>query len=121
VVTRRKTKKMGRPPIKILAKDLKLVERMAGIGLGERQIAYCIGMVPNTFDAIKKRDPKVFEAIEKGRSDGAKVVASKLMGLCEKGNLGAIVWWEKTRAGRREVVAHEGGAKPVEFTLKFGS
>lgn len=42
------------------------------------------------------------EEIETGKFEVEIVIGSSLVQQAKKGNLGAIVWWDKTRGGRRE-------------------
>lgn len=98
-------RKPGRPPFEVNAKRLAAIGKLAGLGLSEREIAYCIGCAPNTFGALKTRDPRVSASLEKGMATANEKVSSTLYRLALKGNLGAIVWYEKTRCGRHETRA----------------
>lgn len=42
------------------------------------------------------------EQLDVGMDEANAKVAGKLFNLCMEGNLGAIVWWEKTRRGFKE-------------------
>jgi hypothetical protein len=115
---------MGQPKKTLSATQIAEVERLAGLGLNERKIAYVMGMAPNTFTRTKREQVRVSEAIEKGRAAAEDKVASKLFDKALTGDLGAIVWWEKTRADRRETVKQEiSGADgtPLAFTLSLDS
>ncbi len=79
--------------------DLKRVEMLAGRGLTQAEIATSLGISERTL-AYRKRDFADFAAaIKKGKADAAEVVANSLFTLCKKGNLGALIWYEKTRRG----------------------
>lgn len=88
----------GRKP-KVI--DMKLMEELAAEGLTEEQIAQSIGVSPDTL-AERKKNPEFLEVLHRGKAAACRVVSNKLMGLCKEGNLGAIIWWEKTRAGVSE-------------------
>lgn len=112
----------GQPKVELEAGDLKLLERLAGLGLSERNMATAIGVSDATWEALKKRDPRLSGALEKGRAEAARQVANRLFQLCMRGNLGALIWWEKTRSGRHEMgtqVADD--ARPFTFTLDIAS
>lgn len=86
----------GRPPIAI---DLAAVERLAGDGLTQEEIALALGISDDTLQR-RKRDTAAFaDAIKRGKANAAAEVANMLMTLVRKGDLGAIVWYEKTRRG----------------------
>lgn len=58
-------------------------------------------------------------ALEKGRAEAERQVANRLFQLCMKGNLGALIWWEKTRSGRHETRAEVFGAdNPAALTIE---
>jgi hypothetical protein len=51
----------------------------------------------------RKRDAAaVAEAIERGKAKSHATVANALFELCKERNLGAIVWFEKSRCGMSE-------------------
>lgn len=75
---------------------------LVGYGLTQEQVAHCMNIAPNTLAAMKERDQRVFAALEKGLAVAASFVGQALFTKAKQGDVGAIVWWEKTRAGRRE-------------------
>lgn len=103
---------MGRKKIEI---DLEEVEKLAGYGLDHDDIALSLGISISTFKR-RKSDNELFElAIKRGKAKAKRTVTSKLMEKIEAGDLGAIIWYEKTRLGFSEKVvnAHEGGIKVI--------
>jgi hypothetical protein len=101
----------GRKPIPI---DLAEVERLAGLGLSEAQICSCIGISTDTLLNRKRQSAVFSEALKRGRDRTLAQVSNWLYELCAEKNLGAIVWFEKTRAGFTERVTLEGNeAKPI--------
>jgi hypothetical protein len=85
----------GRKPIEI---DLAKVERLAGLGLSERQICDSLGISEATLGRRKHFDD--FEgALKKGKARAIANVANRLYELCKEGNTTAIIWFEKTRSG----------------------
>lgn len=117
---------MARPRKDISDDQLLEIERMAGYGLSEAQIAHCLGMAPNTFARNKRMHERVLEAIQKGKANAEKAVGGRLFDKALQGDLGAIVWWEKTRADRRETIKQEVKSEvtvvnPVEVRERIAS
>lgn len=95
---------MGRKKIEI---DLDKVAELAGRGLTQGEIAACLGVSLRTIEGRKAQVAEFAEAIERGKASAAREVSNKLFELCKRGNLGAIVWYEKTRRGLSDRVAME--------------
>ena len=86
---------MARPKIKI---DLAQVEDLAAKGLTQKQICQCVGISEDTLQR-RKRDSAVFAAsMERGKVRGRVEVANKLFEACIRGNVAAIIWYEKLAA-----------------------
>ncbi len=92
---------MPRPRKDITDAQLKEIETLAGYGLTNAQIANVLGMAPRTF-RDKKQETRVSAALLKGKAVAERQIGEALFTLAKGGNLGAIIWWEKTRAGRKE-------------------
>jgi hypothetical protein len=107
---------------KKLELDLQRVEQLAGLGLNYGEIASCLGVSRLTI-ARRRKDSEQFDtAIKNGQAKACSIVANKLFELVEQGNLGAIVWYEKTRCGRtdRSVTEMVGkNDKPIEVVVGF--
>ena len=115
---------MGRPKKTLSDADAEQIETMAGYGLSEAQIAHCLGMSPMTFRRNKRVVEAVSGAIERGKAKAQRTIGKRLFEKAEAGDLGSIVWWEKTRADRRETVKQEitgADGAPFTFTLKLDS
>jgi predicted DNA-binding protein (UPF0251 family) len=92
---------VGRPPVEI---DVAEVERLAGLGLTQEEIALSLGISERTL-RTRKKDSAVFaDAMKKGRTNAAKEVANALYQKAVGGDLGAIIWYEKTRRGLSDKV-----------------
>lgn len=101
----------GRKRIEI---DIDEVERLAGLGLSEAQICDCIGISNDTLTLRKRQYPEFTEALRRGKSRTISQVSNWLYELCAEKNLGALIWFEKTRAGFTEKVTLEGNQeKPI--------
>jgi hypothetical protein len=100
--------------------DLKQVEALAGVGLNEEQICHILGITTRTLLRRKKDNVEFVEALKRGRSRAAGIVSNKLFDMAREGNLGAIVWWEKTRRGFSDRVVQEiqgNGASPLQVQI----
>lgn len=87
---------MGRKQIQI---DYDKVRKLAGDGLTEDEIALSLGISTSTLTRRKSDSEHFGRAIKEGRAAAAGTVANALMELVKRKNLGAIVWYEKTRRG----------------------
>lgn len=105
---------MARPRIEI---DIAKVEEYAGQGLTQEEIALCLGISERTLRNHKQIDSVISDAIKRGRAVAAAAVSNKLFDMATGGDLGAIIWYEKTRRGLsdRQAIEHTGreGA-PIE-------
>ena len=79
--------------------DLAEVERLAGLGLSDKQIAEMLGIGRRSLYRRKAADEAFEQALKKGKSKAIAQVSNWLYELCREKNLGAIVWYEKTRSG----------------------
>lgn len=94
--------KRGPKPRILTEQELETAARIAGYGLTNRAVAHCLNIAPRTFDDMLSRFPEIGARLEKGRSQAEQMVANALFTKAVQGDLGAICWWEKTRAGRHE-------------------
>lgn len=110
----------GQPAWQPTDKERSMVETMAGLGIPEVDIAKVLGKDPKTIrkhcreeldTGLIKANAKVSESLfKKALGNGA-------------GSVTAIIWWEKTRGGRKEttVQQHQGGgegAPPIQTTYR---
>jgi hypothetical protein len=92
---------MARPKIEI---DISKIEKLAAQGLTQAEICLCVGIGETTLYE-RKRESAVFEeAIKRGRAKAASQIANVLYTKAVDGDLGAIIWWEKTRRGLSDKV-----------------
>jgi len=68
----------GRPAIQLNDEQLSMIYHYASKGISQNQIAHNIGVCIDTMVKLKKRDPRVKEALEKGKAHGITEVASAL-------------------------------------------
>lgn len=116
-------KKNGRPRKEIDPLDLPKIEALAGYGLSDEKIARVLGMDADTFSKRKREGPEVLRALEKGKAMAESIIGQSLFNKAKAGDLGSIVWWEKTRAGRvdssqvRHADAEGGKLPPAQVTV----
>lgn len=82
--------------------DLAKVESLAAQGLTEEQIGDALGVSRATVTRNKRRDDAFAAAIKRGKAKGIALVSSKLMEQVRGGNITAMIFFLKTRAGWSE-------------------
>jgi len=92
----------GRGGRKVIEIDLEKVKHLAGDGLNEFQICDVLGICWRTLYRRKRANVSFVNAIQEGRSKAAGVIANRLYEKAKTGDLGAIIWYEKTRQGRTD-------------------
>lgn len=99
---------MARPKIEI---DISRVEELAAQGLSQAEICLVLGISEDTLTRRKMDSAVIAEAIKSGKAKAASVIANTLFLMAKGGDLGAIVWYEKTRRGLTDKVQqeHSGG------------
>ena len=84
--------KTGRPS-KYDPSKLEEIEKLAGIGLPDKDIAFLLGIDVSTFYAWKKERPEFSEAIKRGKTTGKMTIVNSLYRKAIEGNLTAIIFW----------------------------
>lgn len=97
----------GRPAIDVTETDLRLIEKMAGLGSTLDDIALVLGWSPATLDRKKKDVPEVNQAWQRGRICATESMASRLWdiamsnddkGIPTKQSVIAAIFWMKAQA-----------------------
>ena len=86
-------KKVGRKPINI---DLVELERLAGMGLSERQIASALDISNSTLTR-KKHIEQIEHALKRGRAKAVALVSSKLFDNAMEGKETSAIFFLKNR------------------------
>lgn len=89
-------KRGGRPKIVI---DLVKVKEAAADGLSQAEVAAKLGISYETLRRRKRSFVGFERAIKEGQAKAHGEVSSILMTLARDKNLGAVIWYEKTRKG----------------------
>ena len=107
---------MTRPRIEI---DTSRVEILAAQGLSQAEICLVIGVSEDTLTRRKSDTAAIADAIKRGKAKSASEISNKLYQMALAGDLGAIIWYEKTRRGLsdRQHVEVSGEA----YEVKIGS
>lgn len=82
--------------------DLAKVEELAGLGLTREQIALSLGVSYSTLNRRAKESEEIETAMKRGRALANIKVAGELMKAIEAGNVTAIIFYLKARAGWTE-------------------
>jgi hypothetical protein len=87
--------------------DWQKVEELAGKDLSQSEICLLLEIKESDVKKTARDQRLMAEAIRRGRARTVLIVAEKLLEQCEKGNVSAITWWEKTRRGLADSVRVE--------------
>lgn len=82
--------------------DLQKVEEYAGLGLTREEIALSLGVSYSTLNRRVKESEEVDAAMKRGRAKANIKVGNALMKAIEGGNVTAIIFYLKARAGWTE-------------------
>jgi hypothetical protein len=107
---RRKRKKTGRKLWLPSHADILKVEELVGAGLTHDQIADYFGINRATLYRRKSELSDFCDAIKRGTMKMQIATGGKIFQLGQKGNLGALIWLEKTRFGKTDRVQVAGDA-----------
>ena len=77
---------------KINLKTINLIERKAGLGLTQEQIAHLLDITPETLSRKKQDHPEIGRAIARGRAKTVGALSSQLLSASEKGSVQAQIF-----------------------------
>lgn len=80
--------------------DLRTITELAADGFAPQAISVKLGLGASTLENHMPHIPELQEAYENGLRHCEAVVTNALMGLVKKGNVGAIIYWLKSRNKR---------------------
>lgn len=89
----------GRPPKKLPADGLALIQKLAARGVRERDIARACGMGHQTFHNLKQQDQSISDALDAGRQQMHDALIGKLYSLAMKGEIVPLLFILKSRFG----------------------
>lgn len=87
-------------PPKLINLDMKLIETLAGKGLTERQIGQYCGYCQSHWNTLRRKNPEINAAIDRGRAKMIVKVADALIdNAIEEKNVTAQIFFLKAQAG----------------------
>lgn len=87
-------------PPKLINLDMKLVETLAGKGLTEKQIGQYCGYCQSHWNTLRRKNPDINAAIDRGRAKMIVKVADALIdNAIEEKNVTAQIFFLKAQAG----------------------
>lgn len=87
-------------PPKLINLDMKLIETLAGKGFTERQIGQYCGYCQSHWNTLRRKNPEINAAIDKGRAKMIVKVADALIdNAIEEKNVTAQIFFLKAQAG----------------------
>ena len=83
---------MRKPKINYTKRKLEEIEKLAGLGLTLPMIASWLGLSKSGLEKNVKRDPRIDEALDRGRALAQEAVADALFNKALEGEVQAIKW-----------------------------
>ena len=94
--------KRGRKKIEVTPALILKAEVLAATGLNKLQVAASLGFCYDTLREREKSNSEFSSALKKGQAAAIAAVTNRLYELAMSGNLGAICFFLKNRAGWRD-------------------
>lgn len=95
--------------------DISRIEELAAQGLSQAEICLVMGISEGTLYNRKRENEEFDASIKRGRAKAASEISNKLYMMAKGGDLGAIIWYEKTRRGLSDRIQQD---ITVEATVK---
>lgn len=112
--SRRRVNALGKSEIVVTPTGLALVEQLAERGCSVVTISAALGVNKETFLHIRRRDPAVEDAFERGRAREHDRLVGNLNVAAEAGNVVASIFLLKARHGYRE-------GEPLEVSVEVNT
>tara|TARA_A100001201_G_scaffold78370_1_gene70281 strand:- start:1270 stop:1734 length:465 start_codon:yes stop_codon:yes gene_type:complete len=120
-ITRRNGRNdMARPKKQITKELCKRAEALAAQGLTVSQIANVLGMGESTLYEKQQEFPEFSEAIKRGRDKGVASITNALFTAARGGNLGAMIFYLKNRAGWKDKIETEHTGDGLKVDVNMG-
>lgn len=98
--------------------DSAKVEVLAAIQCTFDEIASGLGVSTDTLDRRRKDDPKVADAIKRGREEGTRSLRRIQWEAAQKGNVTMMIWLGKQWLGQKDKQEHDHTGS-VEYGIYF--
>ena len=94
---------------KIVISDQQIneIETMSGYGLSRDQILRVLGISEMTYYRRAAEDPRITDAMERGRAKAETVISQKAYQMARDGHADMIKFWLKCRARWKETTEHK--------------
>ncbi len=119
--SRREVNKDGKSELVVGRRGLQIVEELAARGVAEATIAKALRMGKDGFRGVRRRQPEVQEALDRGRAIEHDRLVGKLFDTAMEGNVVAGIFLLKARHGYREGEPLEGGTSNVQVNINLPS
>lgn len=106
-------------PYMVTPEGVALIEKLASEGYSNARIASQLGIDRKTLTDIRKRQPEVQEAIDRGKAADEQVLTDELRrrALAPGGSDAALFFYLKCKHGWREGDARDGGGGTVNVQI----
>tara|TARA_Y100001937_G_scaffold2595_1_gene3251 strand:- start:2447 stop:2869 length:423 start_codon:yes stop_codon:yes gene_type:complete len=111
-------KKTGRPKIEITPELCKKAESLSAQGLTMNQIASVLGIGESTLYEKINDYPEFSESIKRGKDKGIEQITNALFTSAKEGNLGAMIFFLKNRAGWKDKIETEHTGDGLKIDVK---
>lgn len=101
--------------------EIKEVKMLAGLGLTKYLIQNYFGVSKDVWLKAEKRDPSLRIAFNKGQAETIARVSGKLYDLIMAGNIQAIIFYLKTRAGWSEKYNPESDCNIIDPVISINA
>ena len=108
----------GRPMVELTEKQISEVETLAAV-LTSEQIADYFGISRRSWFRILERDEKVLALYKKGKARAFANIAGNLVTKAQAGDLGAQIFYLKTKAGWKETQKVEGAGEAGDHVITY--
>lgn len=119
--TKMRKKRHGKNGMVFTAAILNEIRILSARGFKTKDFANYLGFSESGFRKAKAREPKIEEAILRGRGQGMAFVTEKLGDQIESGNMKAIEMYLKEIGGWLKEKEDKEPEKPKDVTIKIGT
>lgn len=106
----------GRPPLTFTDEQIAYIEGLAPF-LNQGQIADRLGVSQNGFRHAMERQPRIREAIKRGKAEKVARVAETLVDKALGGNIVAAIFYLKAQAGWKDDGSSQEEPQPLTINL----
>jgi len=97
------------------AKDLELLEKLAGFGLSNEKMADIFNISRPTFQRHLAENEELRHTVDRGKAKVSVNVIGKAYELCMKGNVTMLIFWLRCREGWKDEFPDIKGEIPIKI------